>query len=168
MSLVKITYLPAESDRQLLRQIARWTRDEWIRDGSEATLDRLEALFAERAGSRELPLMVIAQDSSDPRDGQGGLVGFASLVASEMKRARPTLGPWLSGVYVRPESRGRGVGAELCRRIADEARRLGASEAYLYTRDQQALYTSLGWSVFSEEYHEGAWVTIMRLTLSRG
>jgi hypothetical protein len=53
----------------------------------------------------------------------------------------------------------------MCKRIADESRRLGFKTIYLYTKDRQPLYSKLGWKpIFTEQYN-GDQVTVMALDL---
>jgi N-acetylglutamate synthase-like GNAT family acetyltransferase len=75
------------------------------------------------------------------------------LVAHDMD-SRPQLTPWLAGVFVEPQCRGKGIGSALVRRIEAEARSLGVSTLYLYTPHTEFLYERLGWSVIERcEYH---------------
>ena len=57
------------------------------------------------------------------------------------------LAPWLSGVFVFPEYRGRGMGATLCATVEGEAIRRGVSKLYLGTFDNHSWYSSMGWSI---------------------
>ena len=57
------------------------------------------------------------------------------------------LTPWLSGVYVFPQYRGRGIGAALCAEVEREATRRGVSKLYLGTFDNQPWYSAMGWSM---------------------
>src|SRR5260370_42565792 len=75
-------------------------------------------------------------------------LGSASLVACDMD-IRPTLTPWLSGVFVAPEHRRRGVGAALVDRVGAETRALGEPPLYLSTPRSGAFYFRLGWRVAS-------------------
>lgn len=93
-------------------------------------------------------------------------IGVANLTSSDMK-SRMDLSPWLGGVYVVPTERGKGIAMDLCRRIEDEAKRLGFSTLYLFTKDKQRLYSKLGWKVLSIEQYNGNQVTVMELNLSK-
>lgn len=54
------------------------------------------------------------------------------LVANDME-SRSDLTPWLAGVYVKAQHRGRGMGAALIARVIDEARALSVPRLYLCT-----------------------------------
>jgi GNAT superfamily N-acetyltransferase len=77
------------------------------------------------------------------------------------------LSPWLSGVFVAPEHRGRDIGAGLVERVVQEARALGIARLYLYTPGSGALYLRLGWSVMERTFYRQLWgdqeITIMEI-----
>src|SRR5712691_7502498 len=83
---------------------------------------------------------------------------------------RPELSPWLSGVFVAPEHRRRGIGAALVERVVQEARALGIPLLYLYTPGSGSLYLRLGWSVMEHTFYRELWgdqeVTIMERHVS--
>ena len=70
--------------------------------------------------------------------------GTASLAAYDLD-SRPDLTPWLAGVLVLPEFRGRGHAGRLVRAVADFARTQGVARLWLYTADADGLYAKLGW-----------------------
>ncbi|MBT4889397.1 MAG: GNAT family N-acetyltransferase [Rhodospirillales bacterium] len=63
---------------------------------------------------------------------------------------RPELTPWLSGVYVTPDYRGKGIGSALIKAIEDLAYDEGYKEIYLHTPNVEEIYTKLGWQTFDE------------------
>jgi N-acetylglutamate synthase-like GNAT family acetyltransferase len=69
--------------------------------------------------------------------------------------------PWLAGVVVAPECRGRGIGASLAEHAATEASALGFSTLYLYTSSTEEYYARLGWERIERGSYLGAAVTIM-------
>lgn len=105
---------------------------------------------------RDLPAVVVGLD-----DGQ--LCGSAMLLPNDLP-ARPSLKPWLAGVYVKPEYRRRGLARQLIDHIVAHARALGFRTLYLYTPADEALYSHLGWSVVDRTTHQGTNVTIMSKT----
>jgi len=82
---------------------------------------------------------------------------------------RPTLTPWLSGVFVAPEHRRRGIGAALVERVVQEAQALGKPCLYLYTPGCGALYLRLGWWVAERTFYRELWgeqeITIMEFAI---
>jgi N-acetylglutamate synthase-like GNAT family acetyltransferase len=82
------------------------------------------------------------------------------LVAHDMD-TRMELSPWLAGVFVTPEHRGRGVGAAMVRRVIDDATALGVRRLYLYTPSTEHFYSRLGWSLIEHTTYRGANVSVM-------
>jgi predicted N-acetyltransferase YhbS len=87
-------------------------------------------------------------------------VGTAALIANDMP-ALPEWIPWLASVFVASEVRRQGIGAHLVERVAAEAVALGYPRLYLYTLDQMALYTSLGWQHSHVRAYRGHDMTVM-------
>ena len=57
---------------------------------------------------------------------------------------RPDIYPWLTNVYVDEKFRGQGISKILLNSVADNARALGLSKLYLYTKHTN-LYERYGW-----------------------
>ena len=121
--------------------LAQWHHREWQHLTPGETIDECAQRLRASAQRDGCPLTVIAL-------ADGELAGSASLVAHDME-IRRDLTPWLSGVYVTPGRRRRGVGSALVRRVTREAARLGVATLYLFTTspENERLYASLGWSV---------------------
>jgi len=114
---------------------------------------RLDAFPGVIHGSFEAELKSLQAFASDPSEQVALLAkvddvaaGTCLLVRSELE-SRHALSPWLAGLYVVPECRRFGVGAELVRAIEDQARRRGHRELYLYTTGAADYYARLGWQV---------------------
>ena len=69
----------------------------------------------------------------------GALVGFCRVVSDAENMA------WLGDVFVLPEYRGRGLGAELVREAVED-HRFRDLQWYLGTRDAHALYAKFGFT----------------------
>lgn len=149
--LMKIEYLADHPE--FLPMLAQWQHGEWghLRPGDsvEARMARLQR-HCERGG---IPLTVVAHE-------EGELLGSASLVRNDMD-TRPELTPWLAGVFVAPKHRRRGVGAELVRRVMDEAAAQKVAILYLYTVHSETFYASLGWSLQEHAAYREQNVAIM-------
>jgi GNAT superfamily N-acetyltransferase len=156
-SCVTIEYLADR--REFIPTVARWHHAEWghLRPGE--TVEGRAARVERACGHREVPTTFVAVAGDQ-------LLGSASLVDHDMD-IRPKLSPWLSGVFVAPEHRRRGIGAALVKRVVQEARALGTSRLYLYTPGSGALYLRLGWSVMERTFYRELWrdqkVTIMEV-----
>ena len=104
-------------------------------------------------GREEIPTIFVA--ISD-----GALLGSAMLIDHDMD-TRMELSPWLAGVFVAPDHRGRGIASALVRRVVECAATLGITRLYLYTPSAERLYSQLGWSPLERTSYRGADVTIM-------
>jgi GNAT superfamily N-acetyltransferase len=143
----------------LIEELAELNFKEWgeFRPGDtlEARTERMRAA----CGKGAIPSVVVAIEDSQ-------LLGGALLIDSDMK-IRPQLTPWLAGVYVKAEQRGRGVASQLVKRIVEEAAALDVRELYLYTDAAQSLYARLGWEVVEDLVYEELPVTVMKFTIPR-
>lgn len=113
-----------------------------------------------RSTSDGLPVRLVAIARTEP-------IGIVNLIDSNLPTHRH-LSPWLAGLYVWPEYRSRGVGSELCRRLEDDAMRLGFDRLYLYTEEARGFYERLGWSAFETSLWEGNAITIMSKLIRSG
>ena len=138
---------------EFLPTLAEWQHGEWgyIRPGdtAEARLARLQASI----GRDCIPLTVIALVN-------GQLLGSASLIRHDMD-TRLELTPWLAGVFVAPEYRRQGIGAQLVCRVMAEAGKLNVPVLYLYTVHSEAFYSGLGWSLLEHAAYREQKVAIM-------
>src|SRR5215472_13889609 len=88
------------------------------------------------------------------------VLGTAALKPQDLD-IRSHLTPWLGGVFVLPEHRGRGVASSLITRLMAEAQNLGLTELYLWTPSSESLYARHGWKVFERASYHGLQICIM-------
>jgi GNAT superfamily N-acetyltransferase len=117
-------------------EVAGWLFREWGYRNPGSTLERSIQRFWLRSNVDRLPIALLAIDEGKP-------VGTASLVEVEYPEDEP--GPWVSGVYVLPQHRGKGIAAALMRRLEGEAVRLGARRLLLGAATPK-LYRRLGYT----------------------
>jgi GNAT superfamily N-acetyltransferase len=122
-----------------IRTIAEWHTREWGDVPPLATVADRVAKFRHHLHRDRIPLTVVALDGDT-------LLGSASLVEEDFP-GRADLKPWLASVFVSPEHRRRGVGSALVRHVVGCARELGVPELFLFTWNQEKLYSGLGWRV---------------------
>jgi predicted N-acetyltransferase YhbS len=97
--------------------------------------------LAQAQGSDALPLCRVATSG-------GQALGLVNLI--EYDDPNPRVGsPWLAGMLVRPDQRGRGLGARLVRTLLDDAQRLGQAQLFLGT-DGPGFYARLGAQVHQQ------------------
>ena len=156
LGMITIEYLADYPE--FLPTLAEWQHGEWghIRPGDtvEARMARLQAAM----GRDCIPLTLVAL-------AEGKLVGSSSLIRHDMD-TRVELTPWLAGVFVAPEYRRQGIGAQLVRRIMAQAGKLNVSVLYLYTVHSELFYSSLGWSLLEHTAYRKQKITIMTYQLT--
>ncbi len=118
-------------------QLAAWFHNEWSHLYPTRTLVEVEASMRERAVKNQLPLALVALESHQLR-------GTVCLKIHDMD-SRTELSPWLAGLFVAPDHRRRGIGAQLLGAIEDQALALGITSLYLYTPAAEQFYLAHGW-----------------------
>ena len=95
-------------------------------------------------------------------------VGTASLVAHDLDE-RPNLTPWLAGVLVIPEERGRGHVIHLIQAVEVACRSAGVGTVWLHTTDAERVYARAVWHTAEVIQRRGrSLVTLMRRDLTSG
>lgn len=133
--------------------VAKWHWDEWGHLDPNGSLRGWMKRLAGRTNRDHIPTTFIAVDEGEP-------IGSAGLVTHDMD-TRKDLSPWLSGVFVLPSHRSRGVATHLVRAATSKARSLGVEDLYLYTASAVELYARLGWRELETCRFQGRDVTIM-------
>ena len=128
-------------------------------------------------GAKKNECVIPPEALTDPNGGEilrawvahegGQALGTAALRATDLP-GREDLTPWLGGVYVARQFRGRGVAAALCRTVESRAAALGFQKLYLFTLDQQRLYEHLGWRAFEPATWQGRAADVMVKDLGSG
>ena len=98
-------------------------------------------------------------------ESDGRLAGTCLFVRNEID-AQHDVSPWLAGLVVAPEFRGRGVGSKLVEAIEAHARSVACPVIHLYTPNAEGLYAALGWSVVERFRDCGAPMALMSKNLS--
>ena len=138
---LQIEYLTDHPDR--FPTVAEWIYGEWSDIMPYDGFDEWLGDFRRRVRRAEVPTTFLAFEDGEP-------VGSASLTVRDLP-SHIHLTPWLAEVFVRPESRNRGFGSSLVRRVETEAARLGAELLFLYTFDSERFYEELGWTVLERD-----------------
>jgi GNAT superfamily N-acetyltransferase len=151
---LKLQIVPLADRPDLLPVIAGWMAAEWG-GGRPAALDSMRAALGERMQRAALPMAWVALLG-------GGAAGTVSLLRHEIE-SLPQYEHWLSGLYVYPPYRRRGVGEALLSHACREAGRLGIGELYLYTRNaaNAAFYRARGWRVAERIVYGGREAIVM-------
>jgi len=142
----------------LVPTVAQWLWHEWWRNAGhtvEATRDAVAASVSPSGPPQTFVLLV----DDEP-------VGTASLVAHDLDE-RLDLTPWLAGVFVVPEARGRGHVIHLIQAVEAACRNASIGTAWLYTAGAERVYARAGWHTVEAIQRQGRrQVTLMRRDLA--
>lgn len=147
------THIAALSTRpDLAALVAAWRVHAFFGDQPGWTVERYAAALLQPADGPEETFVLF--DDDEP-------AATASLMHDDLA-ARPDLTPWLAGVFVRPEYRGRGHAAAVVRRVEAFAGARSVPVLWLYTLAAEPLYTRLGWLRDGIEREAGQDVVLMK------
>jgi N-acetylglutamate synthase-like GNAT family acetyltransferase len=146
-----------ELHRGHVATLAGWHHAQWGHLYSHWThavaLAELEEHASRVAG---LPTTLVALDA-------GELLGSVSLVLEDAPELSEHGSPWLASLYVKPEARGRGIGARLVRAAVARAAAEGVEELFLFTPEHREFYRHLGWQEVARTALKGTAVDLMRI-----
>lgn len=146
-----VTYLA--DTPEIIPQVAEWHHREWGHLANARTLAQRTERLHDHLQRVVLPTMFVAWAGAQP-------IGTAALIANDMD-VLPEWIPWLANVFVIPEYRRQGIGAQLVERVAAEAAHLDYPRLYLYTLDQMRFYEKLGWHISHVRFYRGYDMTVM-------
>ena len=146
---------PISLHRGQVATLAAWHHAQWGYLYShwthEVCLAELQS-HAER--ERGLPTTLLALDGEE-------LLGSVSLVFEDAPELQEHGSPWLASLYVKPQARGRGVGAQLARAAVARAAAEGVDELFLFTPEHRDFYARLGWRPLARTALKGTAVDLM-------
>jgi GNAT superfamily N-acetyltransferase len=147
---VCIEVVPLARRPDLAAVIGRWHWERWGSGATDGSLESWTSRVASWANAEAIPSVYVALVDGQP-------AGSASLVPHDLPERTELwdLWPWLSGVYVVPDHRGRGVARALVASVEEAARRLTVLWLYLYTESAQGLYKRLGWESIGTHIVDG-------------
>ena len=147
----------AVSDRRdLAPLVAQWIVDAFFGGPGGYTVGEMTAMILARPVGPEETFVLF--DDRRP-------VGTAALAHRDLD-ARPDLTPWLAGVFVEPDFRGRGHATALVRHVENFARDHGVGTLWLYTTKAEGLYLRLGWGRAGIERDRNRDVVLMKRELT--
>lgn len=142
---------------EFVSTVARWLFEEFGYLNPGASRERAEIRIRQRLHTTGCPVTFIALDDGTP-------IGTARLVKNDLELC-PHLSPWLAGMFVLSQHRGRGHGARLANTAADHARRSGNVKLHLFTPDHEAFFSKLGWVESQTLLHHQVRVSVIERAL---
>ena len=135
----RFDFVPLAERPDAVPRVAGWWCDEW---GLPRRHQSLEAYLSELASLKpdDFPFHLLALGGRD-------ILGVATLKdRNDLQELFPDSRYWLSGVYVPPALRGRGVATALCLKMVDIAKTKGIGRLHLTTEALDGgLYAKIGW-----------------------
>ena len=131
-----ITTLAKRPD--LLPVVAHWLWQEWWNKRG-TSLEDTQAIYADCRAEVGAPQTLVLLANGDP-------IGTATLARQDLD-ARPDLTPWLAGVFVIRERRGKGYVHHLLAAFNEACRAAAIERAWLYTNTAERVYLRAGWQV---------------------
>ena len=131
--------------------VAAWLHAEWW-GAAGWTLAATEA-FLRSATGPAAPCAFVAEQDGQP-------LGTATFDIDDLPTRRD-LTPWLASVWVRPDSRGRGIASALVARVEAVSRAQGHDRIWLFTPSAEGFYAARGWVREGLEAWEGRMVPLM-------
>jgi len=152
---MQISYLADQP--QLATQLIPGLLDHWRYIFPEHTSTDRAAKFRAHQNYDTLPIAWIAHEKDVA-------LGTAALRVHDLE-GREDLSPWLGGVFVQPQYRGRGIATALCGMVEAKAAAMGITRLYLFTHGQESLYERMGWERLEPVVWHGHPCTIMTKVL---
>ncbi len=137
MEIIKLE----ESNNLFFDKICDWYYN-WLGIKNNESIEEIKCTFEHSLCKDKLPQTFVALIDGEP-------AGMYQLSMSDDLNSRPDLYPWLINVYVDEKFRGRNVARELMNTVKENAKELGLTELYLYTK-HIGLYEKFGWKFIEE------------------
>ncbi len=137
MEIIKLE----ESNNLFFDKICDWYYN-WLGIKNNESIEEIKCTFEHSLCKNKLPQTFVAVIDGEP-------AGMYQLSMSDDLNSRPDLYPWLINVYVDEKFRGRNVARELMNTVKENAKELGVTELYLYTK-HIGLYEKFGWKFIEE------------------
>ncbi len=140
----------------LIASVAPWIWEEWGRRKGR-TLEQVASQMATNVPPMGPQHCFVLLDDGIP-------AGTSRLVPDDLDE-RPDLSPWLAGVFVPPQFRGRGHAVRLVRAVEAACVAQAIQTLWLHTEFAAGLYARLGWKEVGPADDWGHAVTLMRRDL---
>jgi RimJ/RimL family protein N-acetyltransferase len=142
---------------ELVHTLAQWFRAEWTDYYAGMTNEDVARELSEDLNRDRIPIRLVAIVN-------GELAGCIVLREQALS-SQPNYSPGLGGLYVHPQYRRRGIGAELVRAGMNLALDLGYPVVYATTNAAKGILEGLHWQRVSTITHQGEEIGLYRVVL---
>lgn len=143
--------------------LAQAFKDGWpafFAQRSAAEIER-DLFVPEPAGAGLPEVLVALLGGGEDGRSAGRIAGTVALRARSVE-THGHLGPWITGLWVAPELRRRGLGRDLVLAVTAAAAARGFREIYAVTNTARHLFTGLRWERREELLYHGEEVSLFR------
>ena len=152
--MTRLSVATVKDRPDLLPVVAGWMWHQWWRQAGR-TLEQTEAIYAECTAKVGAPQTFVLLEGDEP-------VGTVTLARKDLEE-RPDLTPWLAGVFVVPERRGRSYFRLLLAAFEAACRAASVETAWLFTNTAEHVYLRTGWETVEVVHRpDGEAFTVMR------
>ncbi len=123
----------------LAQQTGLWRWDAFYKTSQTSLADVLARDAATAATDDLMPAVLVLLEDQQP-------IGMVAICLDDLDD-RPEHNPWLAGLYVEPEHRGKGHAMRLIAELEALARAARIGRLSLYTANAVGLYEKAGWTV---------------------
>ena len=137
-----------------------WNDRYWYELTPEVDLDEWYLFYRQCVETRgtQIPVTLVGLDD-------GEVFGAVTIVAEDDIQDFPEYSPWIAGLIVGEQYRGRDLGLVLMDAALEKARLLGYQAIYLWTDSRSEWYRAQGWSEVCRMRYSKVEATIMRFQL---
>jgi len=146
---------PIALHRDRIATLAAWHHAQWGHLYSHWTYEVAFAELGEQAAREQgLPTTLLALEGEE-------LLGSVSLVFEDAPELQEHGSPWLASLYVKPQARGRGIGAAWGRAAVGRAAAGAVEGRSRFTPEHKDFYARLGWRPLARTALKGTAVDLM-------
>lgn len=157
---IHLRIIPIPRDPAIRIKVASWSHRAWSIDFPGDTEQTYLDLYEQASHEAStLPYVCVAIE------GDGAVIGTATLVADDELPGFEDSSPWLAAVWVEPQFRAAGVANAMVKHVEATAALLGYKQLFLYTHDQQSWYLRHNWEIIGVGALAHHTVTVMQKAL---
>ena len=137
--------------------LVAWNDRYWTELTPEVDLDEWRLFYREciETRGRAIPMTLVGLDDDE-------VFGAVTIVAVDDIQDFPDYSPWVAGLIVGENYRGRDFGLVLMDAALTKARQLGYQEIFLWTDSRSEWYKAQGWTEICRMRYSEVEATIMR------